>query len=184
MKKHNGKLQKDLKRNTLTQSGGWLGWVVRGKGDSPISRSWTEQCILKIIAHYNLNAERKPQYVICQPMLLWSVPSTEECSRNCSNNLWPCKLNLQSCGKWKHHCTCYKRYSLEDIKRDERVFSIQSCSPPEKGKITNNVFLGKITITTMFLVPIYSNKKIINQPKEHWLCKHAILDVSKIYPQI
>lgn len=45
----------------------------------------------------NLNAEREAQEIVSQPMLLWNIPCTEKCSRDCCNYLRPCKLNLQSC---------------------------------------------------------------------------------------
>jgi len=44
----------------------------------------------------DLNTESKTQYIICQPMLPQSIPSTKECPRDSSNDLWPCKLNLHS----------------------------------------------------------------------------------------
>jgi hypothetical protein len=47
----------------------------------------------------DLNAERQTQNIVSKPMLLGSIPSTKEHSRNCRSNLRSHELNLQSWGR-------------------------------------------------------------------------------------
>lgn len=52
--------------------------------------------VTTLVVQTNLNRKCKAQYIVSQPMLLFSIPYTEHGSRNCSNNLGPCELKLQS----------------------------------------------------------------------------------------